>query len=275
MSKVIILGSGAAPGVPALANGFGDCDPNNEKNIRLRSGTYMEISGVKFLIDTSPDLRMQLILSKIRDLDAVFYTHTHADHLHGIDDLREINRITGRAIELFASPSNLEVIKTRFPYLIAEDVGKINPVYRAALHPNTFEYEKEFYYKNLKVLPIRLLGHNVECSGYIFNDGEVVHITDFREIPESAFKFIKRTPEVLIMPLTSPKGTRFHAGIDTLIEYAERINAKKTIITHMATESDYASVAELAANSGVQNMEPAYDGYSVEWCEANSAAEGF
>ena len=120
MSKVIILGSGAAPGVPSLAYGFGDCDPKEEKNIRLRSGTYMEISGVKLLIDTSPDLRMQLILSNIRDVDAVFYTHPHADHLHGIDDLREINRITGRAIELFASLDNLNVIRTRFPYLIAE-----------------------------------------------------------------------------------------------------------------------------------------------------------
>ena len=79
MSKVIILGSGAAPGVPSLAYGFGDCDPKEEKNIRLRSGTYMEISGVKLLIDTSPDLRMQLILSNIRDVDAVFYTHAHAD----------------------------------------------------------------------------------------------------------------------------------------------------------------------------------------------------
>ena len=150
MSKVLILGAGAAPGVPSLANGFGECDPKNEKNIRLRSGTYMEISGVKFLIDTSPDLRMQLILGNIRELDAVFYTHTHADHLHGIDDLREINRITGQAIELFASPDNLEIIRTRFPYLIAEKKEDVNPVYRAALHPNTFNYEESFYFQDLK-----------------------------------------------------------------------------------------------------------------------------
>ena len=182
MSKVIILGSGAAPGVPSLAYGFGDCDPKEEKNIRLRSGTYMEISGVKLLIDTSPDLRMQLILSNIRDVDAVFYTHAHADHLHGIDDLREINRITGRAIELFASPENLSVIRTRFPYLIVEKGEDVDPVYRAALHPNAFEYEKSFYFRELKVTPIKLQGHNVECSGYIFNDGEVVHISDFRDI---------------------------------------------------------------------------------------------
>lgn len=261
MSKVIILGSGAAPGVPSLANGFGDCNPKDEKNIRLRSGTYMELSGVKFLMDTSPDLRMQLILSDIREVDAVFYTHTHADHLHGIDDLREINRITGRAIELFASPDNLAVIRTRFPYLIAEKKEDVEPVYRAALHPNPFIYEQSFYFHNLKVTPIKLQGHNVECSGYIFNDGEVVHVADFRDIPESAFQFVTRQPEVLIMPLTTPEGTRFHAGLPKLLEYAERLKPKHTIITHMAVECDYAAVK---AKCPV-GVDPAYDGYTVSW----------
>ncbi len=261
MSKVIIMGAGAAPGVPSLACGFGNCDPNNPKNIRLRSGMYMELSGVRFLIDTSPDLRMQLILSDVREIDAVFYTHTHADHLHGIDDLREINRITGKAIELFASKDNLAVIRTRFPYLIAEDTTKIDPVYRAALHPNVFEYEQSFYFKGLKVTPIRLQGHNVECSGYIFNDGEVVHISDFREIPESALKLIKRRPELLIMPLTTPQGTRFHAGLEDLLDYAEKIDPKRTVINHMAVESDYAEVYSHCPNG----VEPAYDGLTVCW----------
>lgn len=260
MSEIIILGSGAAPGVPSLSYGFGDCDAKNPKNVRLRSGTYMEINGVKFLMDTSPDLRLQLINANIRDVEAVFYTHMHADHLHGIDDLREINRITNRSIEMFASPNNMEVIRTRFPYLIAEE-SCFDPVYRASLHPNVFEYEKAFFFKGLKVVPIRLIGHNVECSGYIFNDGEVVHISDFREIPESAFQFITRKPKVLIMPLTTPKGTRFHAGLDTLLDYAERLEAENTIITHMAVECDYAEVASHCP----RGVEPAYDGMSISW----------
>jgi len=269
VSKVIILGSGAAPGVPSLANGFGNCDPKNQKNFRLRSGTFMEINGVEFLIDTSPDLRLQLLNAGIRSLDAVFYTHTHADHLHGIDDLREINRITGTAIELFASPENLKIIRMRFPYLIAEDTTHIDPVYRAALHPNTFEYDQSFYLKNLKVTPIRLIGHNVECSGYIFNDGEVVHISDFRSIPESAFEHITTTPEVLIMPLTTPKGTRFHAGLEELLDYAERFKAKHTIITHMAVESDYGEVASHCPHG----VEPAYDGMEVTWQKIAETAD--
>ncbi len=231
----------------------------------------MEIGEVKFLIDTSPDLRMQLILSNIRDIDAVFYTHTHADHLHGIDDLREINRITGRAIELFASPDNLNIIRTRFPYLIAECKEDVEPVYRAALHPNPFKYEESFYFRDLKVTPIKLQGHNVECTGYIFNDGEVVHISDFRDIPESAFHFITRRPEVLIMPLTTPEETRFHAGLDTLLEYVVRLKAKKTIITHMAVECDYAKI-QARCPAGI---DVAYDGFEVGWKRTVAQADGF
>ena len=261
MRRLTILGSGAAMGVPALGNGWNACNPTNPKNIRLRSGTYLEINNIKFLIDTSPDLRQQLINANIRDIDAVFYTHTHADHLHGIDDLREINRITNKAIELYASKDNLKIIRTRFPYLIAEDVNNIEPIYRAALHPNTFEYNQSFYYKDLKITPIKLIGHNVENSGYIFNDGEVVHISDCREIPDEAFEQIKRQPEVLIVPLTTPRGTRFHIGLDGVLEYIEKINPKRAIINHMAVECDYKKIYSNCPS----NAEPAYDGLSITW----------
>lgn len=261
MSKVVILGSGAAPGVPAIAKGFGRCNPNNPKNVRLRSGTYMELNGVKFLVDTSPDLRTQLLLNKIYSLDAVFYTHTHADHLHGIDDLREINRISGGAIDLFASTNNLQVIRQRFPYLIADSDESVNPIFRAALRPHDFIYEKSFMFNGLKVTPILLEGHNVEVTGYIFNDGEVVHIADCRLIPEQAFKYITKKPQVVIMPLTTPNGTRYHASFDDLFNYAQRLQPAHFIINHMAVECDYDDIKSRCTDF----MEPAYDGLTISW----------
>ena len=261
MSKVIILGCGAAPGVPSLSYGFGDCDPNNPKNIRLRSGTYLEIGNTKFLIDTSTDLRMQLILSNIRDLDAVFYTHPHADQLHGIDDLREVNRIQNKSIELFASDFCLDYIKARFSYLLVENDDEIDPVHKAALHPNRYIYEESFYFKDVKITPIKLSGHNLESSGYIFNDGEVVYISDCRDIPDSALKLITKQPEVLIMPLTTPNGTKHHMGLDDLLKYVKKINPKRTLINHMATESDYENVKSRCFNG----VEPAYDGLEITW----------
>jgi len=261
MSKVIILGSGAAPGVPALANGFGACDANNPKNYRMRTGTYMELSGVKFLIDTSPDLRWQLIKNNIKKLDAVFYTHSHADHLHGIDDLREINRLSGQMLDIYGTKNMIQTICTRFPYLICQDEKNLNPIFKAALCPHIIEWEKSFMVKSLKITPIEMVGHNIECTGYIFNDGEVVHIADFKSLDERVFKYIKRQPEVLIMPLTTPLGTRFHAGLDELKYYAAKINPKRMVINHMAVESDYEEVKRRCLN----NMKPTYDGEIIEW----------
>jgi phosphoribosyl 1,2-cyclic phosphate phosphodiesterase len=264
MSKIIIMGSGAAPGVPCLSRGFGACNPDNEKNYRMRSGTYMELSGVKFLIDTSPDLRMQLLYSDITELDAVFYTHVHADHLHGIDDLREVNRVMQKPIELYASEFNLSVIRQRFGYLLTDNEPEINPIYRAALNPNVFTYNQSFFLQKLKVTPIALKGHNLEVSGYIFNDGEVVHLSDFKEIDEEALKLIKQTPEILIVPLTTPEGTRFHAGFDDLCRYADLLKPKKMIITHMASECDYDGVCQMCQKNSA-HIEPAYDGMVIEF----------
>ena len=106
-----------------------------------------------------------------------------------------------------------------------------------------------------------MVGHNIECTGYIFNDGEVVHIADFRSLNESSLKLITRQPELMIMPLTSPKGTRYHAGIEDLINYTKRINPKRVLINHMAVECDYEQVRKQC----LENMCPAYDGEVVEW----------
>ena len=109
--KVIFMGTGAAPGVPAVSKGWGACNPNNVKNRRRRIGTYIEIKGKKFLIDTSPDLRQQLLDNNITGIDAVLYTHAHADHAHGIDDLRELKRISGELVDIYASAQTLKEMK--------------------------------------------------------------------------------------------------------------------------------------------------------------------
>lgn len=264
MAKIIVMGTGAAPGVPCISHGFGACDPNNKKNYRMRSGTYMELSGVRFLIDTSPDLRSQLLFNHIREIDAVFYTHVHADHLHGIDDLREINRIMKKPIDMFASEFNLSFIRKRFGYLLTDNDKEINPVYRAALHPHTFTYNESFYFNKLKVMPIALQGHNVEVSGYIFNDGEVVHFADFKSVDEESLKLIKQKPKVMIMPLTTPDGTLYHAGFEELCAYAQELAAERVIITHMAVECDYDMVRNMCQKVNT-HIEPAYDGMVITW----------
>ncbi len=264
MTKVVILGSGAAPGVPAVAKGWGSCNPDNAKNRRKRVGTYIEISGKKILIDTSPDLRQQMLENDIRFVDAVLYTHAHADHLHGIDDLREINRITRKPIDIYGARHTIEQIKQRFSYLISDGQCADKGIFKASLEAHIIDFEQDFYLGDVKIGLLKLDGHLVPSNGYIFNDGEIVHIADCREITQSALEKIKIRPKLMIIPLTtinSNYAKTSHMGLDKVLEYVNLIKPERTIINHMAVECDYDYVNALTPS----HVFPAYDNMVVEF----------
>ena len=289
MSKVIILGAGAAPGVPSLSFGWGDCNAQDPKNTRTRTDTYVEIDETKILIDTSPDVRQHLISHNIKYLDAVLYTHAHADHLHGIDDLREITRIRlhdayasrgevayhqgtynynvlnelgSLSIQCYAGKYTNKEIKKRFSYLVETFLSKKkNIFYTPSFKLNDVKGNRPFYINNIKVTPIKLLGHNIPCLGYVFNDGEYVHIADFKSLPSSAFKQIKIRPKLLTIPLTTPFEQRSHAGFDMVMHVIEKINPERVVINHMAAECDYNKINQQTPDF----VMPAFDGMKIEW----------
>ena len=260
MIKVIYLGSGAAPGVPSLGTGWLYCNPDNPKNKRRRTSTYIEIEDAKILIDTSPDMRLELIDQNIRTLDGILYTHAHADHLHGIDDLREINRINRNSIHFYAGPKTTKIIKHRFDYLIVNRCTTNNPIRCASLVSNIVKPNHDFYIKNVKITPIKLLEHCPECLGYVFNDGEYVHIADFKKISGSAYKMIKKRPKLLTIPLTTIKGEVQHASLDEVMNVVEKINPHRVVLNHLTNECDYDNVNALTPDF----CEPAYDNMQVE-----------
>ena len=145
MTKITILGSGAAPGVPSVSGGWGCCNPLNPKNRRFRTGTYIELNGTKILIDTSPDIRLQLLNNSIKAVDGILYTHAHADHLHGIDDLRELNRISQMPIDIYADFNTAETIRTRFPYLLTDREHLKNSLKVAILVLHEVTHGQTFY----------------------------------------------------------------------------------------------------------------------------------
>ncbi len=260
MKRLTILGSGAAPGVPSLGRGWGVCDAENPKNRRSRTSVYLEYDDVRLLIDTSPDLRLQLLAHNIRYLDGVLYTHAHADHVHGIDDIREINRIIRQNLNFYAGTKTVKYIKHSFPYLLSKP-NKVNDVVRLpSMVPNIIKANHSFEIKGLKITPIKLLHHCPECLGYIFNDGEIVYIADFKMIAESGYKRILRRPKLLVLPLTTPYGQPAHAGLEDVLSVIERINPEKAVINHMATECDYNQI--MAATP--ENVVPAFDNMIID-----------
>ena len=133
--KITVLGCGPSSGVPTITGDWGLCNPNNPKNRRRRPSILIEKDGYYILIDTSPDLHAQLIDAKCKKIDAVLYTHEHADHVMGIDDLRGIQRNMTKKIDVFADKQVLKNLKTRFGYLF-EGTKNINDLYRPILIPN-------------------------------------------------------------------------------------------------------------------------------------------
>ncbi|MDR1694339.1 MAG: MBL fold metallo-hydrolase [Lactobacillaceae bacterium] len=259
--KLIILGSGAAPGVPSLSGGWLACNPDNPKNKRNRTSTYLEYKNTKILIDTSPDIRYQLIDNNIKDLDAVLFTHVHADHLLGIDYLREINRIQSKGINFYSGPRNMVEIEKRFDYLIGHVKRPEDYILIPSLLPHIIHPYEPFYINDLKITPIIMFDHSPESYGFVFNDGDIVYFSDFRKIDEKAFDMWKKQPELLIIPLTNPKAQITHAGFETVMQYIDKVNAKRVIINHMAGECDYDDINKRTPD----NVEPAYDNMIIEF----------
>lgn len=260
MKRLTILGSGAAPGVPSLGRGWGECDAENPKNRRSRTSAYLEYNDIKLLIDTSPDLRQQLLSNDIRYLDGVLYTHAHADHVHGIDDIREINRIIKKNLNFYAGEKTARYIRHSFPYLLSKPNTVNNVVYLPSMVPNIIKANRPFEIKGLKIMPIKLLHHCPECLGYIFNDGEIVYIADFKVIAESGYERILRRPKLLVLPLTTPYGQPAHASLEDVLAVIKRINPEKAVINHMATECDYNQVMAWTPD----NVIPAFDNMKIE-----------
>lgn len=265
MAKIIFTGTGAAPGVPSISRGWGDCNPNNEKNRRRRIGTYIEIGGQKLLIDTSPDLRSQLLDNNIRYIDAVLYTHAHADHIHGIDDLREINRVIKKPLDIYGTKHTLDQIRERFSYLIADRLCQKNKcIYRASLIAHEVGLKESLFLDGVKIDVLPLNGHLVPSNGYIFNDGEIVYVADCQEIAPSGLDKIKTKPKVLVLPLTTLNADYAkisHMGLDKVLEYVNLIQPEKVIINHMAAECDYDEVNKLTPS----NVFAAFDNMVIEY----------
>ncbi len=180
--KVTMLGCGPSTGVPAVGPDWGRCDPADPRNRRRRASLLVEIGPVAILIDTSPDLREQLVNARVQRLDAVLMTHAHADHLHGIDDIRQLNRLMRAAIPLWADAKTLAEISRRFGYVFEppEEPGRY---YKPCLTPH--EITGRFAIANHWVAPFTQ-DHGFSTT-LGFRIGSMAYSTDVTELDDNAF----------------------------------------------------------------------------------------
>ncbi len=180
--KVTVLGCGASWGVPAIGPDWGRCDPADPRNRRRRCSVLVESRGAALLIDTSPDLREQLLDAGASRLDAVLLTHAHADHLHGIDDVRMVNRLIGKPIPLYANAATLAEAERRFGYALQPAMPD-KPLYRPALVPH--EITGPFTAAGLPVVPFAQDHGHMTTLG--FRIGALGYSTDVTALDDAAF----------------------------------------------------------------------------------------
>ncbi len=254
--KLMILGCGASGGVPALGgrNGEGDwgqCDPSEPRNRRMRASVLVAEGDTRILVDTSPDLRAQCLQFGVGRIDAVLYTHDHADHTHGIDELRRLHYLARTPIRVFADRETLASVRGRFAYAFAPD----DPSYRpfAVAH----EIAGAFTVGSIPVIPFPQNHGNVTSLGFRF--GPIAYSTDFVGLPDESIEVL-RGVKVWIVDCLKREYHPTHASLTIALELLEKVRPERGILTHMTTQFDYRSLAaELPPW-----IEPAYDGLVIE-----------
>ncbi|HEY1720981.1 MAG TPA: MBL fold metallo-hydrolase [Magnetospirillaceae bacterium] len=256
--KITILGCGAAGGLPTINMGWGKCDPTNPRNRRRRQSILVEQGGTTILVDTSPDLREQLLDIGVRRLDAVLYTHAHADHLHGIDDLREVNRAMNGPIDCYATADTMAMIQHRFDYVF-KDAGHgqaLRVVFRPWLVPH--EIAGPFKVGEVAIQPFEQ-DHGFGQTTIGFRFRSAAYSTDVTELPEESFAQLEGL-DLWIVGCLSDKSHETHAHVEKALGWVKRLKPKHTVLVHLGPRLDY---AELAATLP-EGIVPAYDGMVLE-----------
>ena len=251
MTKVTILGCGSSGGVPRIGNDWGDCDPDNQKNRRTRASIFVEQGTTKLLVDTSPDLRNQLLDNDFSNFDAVLYTHGHADHSHGIDDVLTLFRFHGRRYPAYASAETFETLKTRFSYAFESESEWYEPFFEA------HEAAEPFSVGDIDVVPFAQNHGGLTSTGYRF--GSVAYSTDLIGLDDAAFEILDGV-DIWIVQALRDEPHPLHAHTAMALEWIDRVRPKRAILTHMTAFLDYNELSDRLP----AGVEPAYDGMVIE-----------
>ena len=260
--RVILLGTGGSAGVPMIggADGRGDwgtCDPTEPRNRRTRASIVIEgDDGRRLLVDTAPDMRGQLLDCAIPKVDAVLYTHAHADHLTGIDDVRILNRILGRPIEAFGTAAALEEISARFRYAFRP--WKPPGFFRPVLEAKPVRAGEMARIAGMDLLLFTQDHGMIESLGVRVD--AFVYSTDVVRFDESVFESLIGVETWVVDCFTKGAPHPTHANLKTVLGWVDRLRPRRTILTHMGTDMDWAWLcAHLPAG-----VEPGYDGMVID-----------
>jgi phosphoribosyl 1,2-cyclic phosphate phosphodiesterase len=259
--RVILLGTGGSTGVPLIggADGAGDwgvCDPKEPRNRRTRASIVIESDeGTRLLVDTSPDMRTQLLACQVPGVDAVIYTHSHADHITGLDDVRVLNRIAGRPLDAFATQRTLDELLRRFgyafkpwqppgffrPVLVPREVSPGETVCVAGIQVRLFEQDHGV---------TRSLGLRIGKFGYS---------TDVVDLDDAALAVLDGVDTWVVGCFLREGTHKTHANLARVLDWVDRVRPRRTVLTHMGPDMDW----QWLVRNLPSGVEPGYDGMAL------------
>jgi len=252
--KFIILGSGSSMGVPRADGYSGNCNLSNKKNFRTRCSALIKFDDKNFLIDTSPDLRFQLLKNKIKSIDKVFYTHLHADQTHGINDLRPFFLTQKKQISVFADNKTSRYLNSTFKYCFKSSYG-----YPSTLELNNLKNKHIFKNKNnqITIESIPTEHGKIESICYLINR-KLAYASDISLFYKKDYKKLTKL-DYLIVDCLWYRNHSAHFNLDQVLDLVKILLPKKTILTNMHSDLDYGHLKKILP----KNIVPGYDGMSV------------
>lgn len=259
--KVTILGCGGSAGVPMVggADGrgiWGRCDPTEPRNKRSRASIFLEMkNGENILVDTGPDVREQLLVNRLTSFKSIFYTHAHADHIAGLDEVRAVNRIINAPITAYGRAEVLEEIEARFGYIFQPWAG--TSFYRAVVKPSPITPYHAFEMGGHSFLPFQQKHGRGETTGLRF--GSFAYSTDVVELDSYALAALKGV-ETWVVDCFQLEPHCAHAWLERVLEWKNILHPKRIILTHLGPDMDWRWMVETLP----AGVEPAWDGLSFE-----------
>jgi phosphoribosyl 1,2-cyclic phosphate phosphodiesterase len=233
--RVTFLGTGTSTGVPVVGCRCADCTSADPRNQRLRQSVSIEAGGKHFLIDTTPDLRLQLLRHPIPRLDFVLFTHSHSDHLMGLDDIRPFNFRQRQPIHAFASPHTAKAVRRAFAYIWEDSqLGGGKP--QLELH----EIEDAFTHEGIDIVPLPVSHGNWTILGYRI--GPFAYITDTNGIPPATMRLLEGVDTLALDGLRVAPAHSTHFTIGEATDVAQQIGARITYLIHLTHEVDHERV---------------------------------
>lgn len=251
--KIRILGSGTSSGVPRIGNDWGACDPKEPRNRRTRASVLIETEKTRILVDTGPDMREQLLAADVSALDAVIWTHDHADHTHGIDDLRQVYHALGHPVRGLARPSLVTRLTDRFSYIFSGKGG----------YPKVVSIEPLSDTVTIGDISVGVVDQphgGIQSAGLRFeaDGGAIGYATDLSGMTD-AMRRLYAGLDIWVVDALRRRPHPSHPDLPTVLTWIEELRPKRTALTHMDQTMDYAELVRTLPDG----VEPGFDGLEL------------